>query len=180
MSPDLSHCRRFLLSCEVHITTKSPANCMSSKSKDVKPKFLQMPLSTSMALGPEVTTSPIMQSPPTLIEFVTTVPTPLASELVFLAPYIQAIRHTAQILSWQSSWEESWLALAAWWAFCLLSEPTLRYACSLCMSQCPTLADSIVCHSSDSSYQLQLCSCSHCDDGHRQHLLAHLPQFHHR
>jgi hypothetical protein len=71
-----------------------------------------------------------VQSPLTLIEFVTTVPTPLASELVVLAPYIQAIRHFAQIISWESSWEESWLALATWWAFCLLSEPTLRYACS--------------------------------------------------
>jgi hypothetical protein len=103
---------------------------MSPKSKDLnlKPKILQMPLTAHASSA--ATTSPIVQSPPTLIEFVTTVPTPLASELVFLAPYIQAIRHLAQIISWQSSWEESWLALAAWWAFCLLSEPTLRYACS--------------------------------------------------
>ncbi|OAX40855.1 hypothetical protein K503DRAFT_736777 [Rhizopogon vinicolor AM-OR11-026] len=90
-----------------------------------KPKILQMPLTASVSSA--TTTSPVVQSPPTLIEFVTTVPTPLASELVFLAPYIQAIRHLAQIISWQSSWEESWLALAAWWAFCLLSEPTLRF-----------------------------------------------------
>ncbi|KAG0708331.1 integral peroxisomal membrane peroxin-domain-containing protein [Suillus ampliporus] len=101
---------------------------MSPKPKDfnLKPKILQMPLTASVSSG--TTTSPVVKSPsPTLIEFVTTVPTPLASELVALAPYIQAIRHLAQILSWESSWEESWLALAVWWAFCLLSEPTLRF-----------------------------------------------------
>ncbi|KAG1724093.1 integral peroxisomal membrane peroxin-domain-containing protein [Suillus paluster] len=101
---------------------------MSPKPKDfkLKPKILQMPMAASVSSG--TTTSPVVQSPPpTLIEFVTTVPTPLASELVALAPYIQAIRHLAQIISWESSWEESWLALAVWWAFCLLSEPTLRF-----------------------------------------------------
>lgn len=82
---------------------------------------LTAPVSTAAAMSPAV------QSPLTLIEFVTTVPIPLASELVALAPYIQAIRHFAQIISWESSWEESWLALATWWAFCLLSEPTLKY-----------------------------------------------------
>lgn len=84
-----------------------------------------MPLTAPMSSA--ATMSPVMQSPLTLIDFVTTVPTPLASELVTLAPYIQAIRHFAQIISWESSWEESWLALATWWAFCLLSEPTLRF-----------------------------------------------------
>lgn len=89
---------------------------------------LTAPVSATAAMSPAV------QSPLTLIEFVTTVPIPLASELVALAPYIQAIRHFAQIISWESSWEESWLALATWWAFCLLSEPTLKFFLPLAVS----------------------------------------------
>lgn len=113
---------------------------MSFKSKDfnLKPKILQIPLTAPVSSA--TTMSPVVQSPPpTLIEFVTTVPIPLASELVALAPYIQAIRHFAQIISWESSWEESWLALAAWWAFCLLSEPTLRFFLPLAVSFVLTL-----------------------------------------
>lgn len=91
-----------------------------------------MPLTAPVSSA--TTMSPAVQSPLTLIEFVTTIPTPLASELVALAPYIQAIRHFAQIISWESSWEESWLALATWWAFCLLSEPTLRFFLPLAVS----------------------------------------------
>ncbi|KAG1799795.1 integral peroxisomal membrane peroxin-domain-containing protein [Suillus plorans] len=107
---------------------------MSPKSKDfnLKPKILQMPLTAPVSAAAAM--SPAMQSPLTLIEFVTTVPIPLASELVALAPYIQAIRHFAQIISWESSWEESWLALATWWAFCLLSEPTLKFFLPLAVS----------------------------------------------
>lgn len=107
---------------------------MSPKFKDFnsKPKILQMPLTAPVSSTTAI--SPVMQPPLTLIEFVTTVPTPLASELVILAPYIQAIRHFAQIISWESSWEESWLALATWWAFCLLSEPTLRFFLPLAVS----------------------------------------------
>lgn len=48
-------------------------------------------------------------------------------ELVALAPYIRVMRQVLEIVSWQSSWEESWLALGGWWALCLLSEPMLKY-----------------------------------------------------
>ena len=65
--------------------------------------------------------------PPTLLEFVSSTPPPLTYELVALAPYIQTIRHCLEIFSWESAWEESWLALGAWWALCLFSEPTLKY-----------------------------------------------------
>ncbi|KAH7923927.1 hypothetical protein BV22DRAFT_1105784 [Leucogyrophana mollusca] len=77
---------------------------------------------TAGALAPTLSSAP-----PTLLEFVSTVPPPLTSELVALAPYIRLVRRGAEILSWKSHWEEHWLALAAWWAFCLLSEPTLRF-----------------------------------------------------
>ncbi|KIJ67546.1 hypothetical protein HYDPIDRAFT_25983 [Hydnomerulius pinastri MD-312] len=103
---------------------------MSQKGKasTLRPKILQMPSTASASSA--AATSPITQTPNpplTLIEFVSATPPPLTHELVALAPYIQAVRHLAEILSWQSVWEESWLALAGWWAFCLLSEPTLKF-----------------------------------------------------
>lgn len=74
------------------------------------------------------TTPVVPPSPkPTLLEFVTSTPAPLTYELVALAPYIQAVRHLLEIISWESPWEESWLALGAWWALCLFSEATLKF-----------------------------------------------------
>ncbi|OCH91796.1 hypothetical protein OBBRIDRAFT_704697, partial [Obba rivulosa] len=65
--------------------------------------------------------------PPTLVEFLNTLPSPLTTALVGLAPYIARIRHWAQVLSWRSSWEDSWIALGALWAVCLLAEFGFRY-----------------------------------------------------
>ncbi|KAF9222650.1 hypothetical protein BS17DRAFT_783177 [Gyrodon lividus] len=100
---------------------------MSQKAKTSthRPKILQIP-STASASSAAATT-PIMQTPPTLIEFVSATPPPLTFELVALAPYIRVVRHFAEIVSWQSAREESWLALAGWWAFCMLSESTLKF-----------------------------------------------------
>lgn len=70
---------------------------------------------------------PSPNPPPTLIEFVSSTPPPLTYELVALAPYIQIVRHLLEIISWESAWEESWLALGAWWALCLFSEATLKF-----------------------------------------------------
>lgn len=69
---------------------------------------------------------------PQLIEFVNSLPPPLTTALVGLAPTIARIRRLAQVLSWRSSWEESCLALAVWWAVCLLAEIGLR--CVVCHS----------------------------------------------
>lgn len=66
--------------------------------------------------------------PPTLVEFLNTLPSPLTTALVGLAPYIARIRHWAQVVSWRSSWEDSWLALGLLWAVCLLAEFSLRCA----------------------------------------------------
>lgn len=64
---------------------------------------------------------------PHLQEFLSTVPTPLTNVLVGLSPYVKRIRRILEIVSWRSGWEESWLALAAWWAVCLTASMTLRY-----------------------------------------------------
>ncbi|KAH7913175.1 integral peroxisomal membrane peroxin-domain-containing protein [Hygrophoropsis aurantiaca] len=101
----------------------------STRTSNLKPQILQqMPSSASLSTTTAASTlSPALSSAPsTLLEFVNTVPPALTSELVALAPYIRLTRRCAEILSWKSHWEEHWLALAAWWAFCLLSEPTLR------------------------------------------------------
>jgi len=71
--------------------------------------------------------SPQSVSVPVLVDFLNTVPTPLTAVLVGLAPYISRIRYTAEAISWKSSWVDSWLALAGWWAVCLLAELGLRY-----------------------------------------------------
>jgi len=55
-----------------------------------------------------------------LAGFVSSVPSPLTITLVRLSPNITWTRRTIEILSWKSSWEESWLLIAAWWALCLL------------------------------------------------------------
>ncbi|KAG6813670.1 hypothetical protein H0H92_008518 [Tricholoma furcatifolium] len=51
--------------------------------------------------------------------------TPLAVALVPYAPLLDAVHRALQIISWQSSWYDAWLVIAAWWALCLLSRPYL-------------------------------------------------------
>ena len=70
--------------------------------------------------------SPQSVSVPVLVDFLNSVPTPLTAVLVGLAPYISRIRYAAETISWKSSWVDSWLALAGWWAVCLLAELGLR------------------------------------------------------
>ncbi|KAI0790692.1 integral peroxisomal membrane peroxin-domain-containing protein [Abortiporus biennis] len=66
-------------------------------------------------------------STPPFAEFLGTIPSPLLTVLVGLAPHIARVRHIIEIVSWKSSWEESWLTLAVWWAACLLGDVALRY-----------------------------------------------------
>lgn len=63
---------------------------------------------------------------PTLIDFLHSVPTPLVALLVRLAPSVSYIHHVAQVVSWKSSWVDSWLLLATWWAVVLFLDPMLR------------------------------------------------------
>ncbi|EIW82683.1 hypothetical protein CONPUDRAFT_163776 [Coniophora puteana RWD-64-598 SS2] len=103
----------------------------ATKKQPLKPKILQMPHhppapSVGQASLAAAADAPPPQAP-SLLEFVSTVPPPLAAELIALAPYIHAFKRFVQILSWQTTWDESWLMVASWWAFCLLSEPLLRY-----------------------------------------------------
>jgi hypothetical protein len=72
-----------------------------------------------------VTSAPPV-SVPVLVDFLNTVPTPLTAVLIGLAPHVSWIRYTAEVISWKSSWVDSWLALAGWWAVCLLAELGLR------------------------------------------------------
>jgi len=73
------------------------------------------------------TNQPTLDHSVPLINFVNAVPVPLTTVLVGLAPYISRIRQAAEIISWRSSWADSWFILAAWWALCLLAELGLRY-----------------------------------------------------
>ncbi|OSX66618.1 hypothetical protein POSPLADRAFT_1064812 [Postia placenta MAD-698-R-SB12] len=66
-------------------------------------------------------------TPPPLADFLNTLPSPLTTALVGLGPCISRTRRVAQVLSWKASWEESWLALAVWWAACLCVDAGLRY-----------------------------------------------------
>ncbi len=61
-----------------------------------------------------------------LVEFLNTLPSPLTTTLVALAPSISRLRHALQILAWKAPWEECWLFLASWWAVCLVPELGLR------------------------------------------------------
>lgn len=70
--------------------------------------------------SPASTKNPSDQGTIDLAGFVSSVPTPLTITLVRLSPHITWIRRTIEITSWRSSWEESWLLIAAWWALCLL------------------------------------------------------------
>lgn len=60
------------------------------------------------------------QEPIDLAGFVKSVPSPLTTTLVRLSPHITWVRRAIEIISWKSSWEESWILIAAWWALCLL------------------------------------------------------------
>jgi hypothetical protein len=66
---------------------------------------------------------------PTLLDFVSTVPAPLTAVLVGLGPWIAQLRYFAELVSWRTTWDRSWLLLATWWGVCLLSVPILRYVC---------------------------------------------------
>ena len=63
---------------------------------------------------------------PTLLEFVNIVPSPLTTLLVGLGPSASGARRIIEVISWKSSWEESWLAIAAWWSVCLFASFVLR------------------------------------------------------
>lgn len=69
-------------------------------------------------------------SPPTaassLVDFVNTVPAPIVSVLVGLSKPASTLRRALEVASWRAPWADSWLALAAWWAVCLLAGPSLR------------------------------------------------------
>ncbi|KAH8107801.1 integral peroxisomal membrane peroxin-domain-containing protein [Cristinia sonorae] len=60
-------------------------------------------------------------------DFLSSVPSPLVAVLVGLAPFIASLRHLLDVVSWKSSWEDSWLTIALWWAACLLGDVALRY-----------------------------------------------------
>ncbi|KAI0737636.1 integral peroxisomal membrane peroxin-domain-containing protein [Daedaleopsis nitida] len=62
-----------------------------------------------------------------LVEFLNTLPSPLTTTLVALAPTIARVRYVAQLLGWKATWTDCWLFLAAWWAICLVPELALRY-----------------------------------------------------
>ncbi|TBU38599.1 integral peroxisomal membrane peroxin-domain-containing protein [Dichomitus squalens] len=66
------------------------------------------------------------QSTP-LVEFLNTLPSPVTTALVGLAPVISRSRYLAQLLVWKAAWEDCWLFLASWWAICLVPELGLRY-----------------------------------------------------
>ncbi|KAM5543343.1 hypothetical protein V8D89_003217 [Ganoderma adspersum] len=69
--------------------------------------------------------APVQSAP--LVEFLNTLPSPLTTTLLGLAPAISRTRYIAQLLTWKASWEDCWLLLASWWAVCLLPELGLRY-----------------------------------------------------
>lgn len=63
---------------------------------------------------------------PPLTQVLNTLPSPLTVSLVGLGPALGRVRRLLEILSWKSSWEESWLALSFWWVVCLCSDIVLR------------------------------------------------------
>ncbi|KAI0093306.1 integral peroxisomal membrane peroxin-domain-containing protein [Irpex rosettiformis] len=70
-------------------------------------------------------------SRPPLTQVLNTLPSPLTISLVGLGPVLSRVRRLLEILSWKSSWEESWLALSCWWVVCLCSDIALRYGLPL-------------------------------------------------
>ncbi|KAG6862298.1 hypothetical protein C0995_015995 [Termitomyces sp. Mi166 len=69
-----------------------------------------------------------------LVDLASAVPAPLTAALVPHAPLLAVLRRFLQISAWQSSWYDAWLAVAVWWALCLLSEPVLRYLLPLLLA----------------------------------------------
>ncbi|OBZ66088.1 hypothetical protein A0H81_13972, partial [Grifola frondosa] len=80
--------------------------------------------------------------PPPLVGFVNTLPSPVVAVLIGLAPHIARIRHYVQVISWKSSSEESWIAVALWWTSCAVSDvvqptnPDVDTSCRLQSSSC--------------------------------------------
>ena len=68
---------------------------------------------------------PMVHSAP-LVDFLNTLPSPLTTTLVGLAPAIAHTRHALQVITWRGPREECWLALSTWWAICLVPEIGLR------------------------------------------------------
>ncbi|KZT68297.1 hypothetical protein DAEQUDRAFT_728109 [Daedalea quercina L-15889] len=66
-------------------------------------------------------------APLPLAEFLNTLPSPLVTALVGLAPHISRLRRVAQVASWKTTWEDSWIALGTLWAVCLFAEVGVRY-----------------------------------------------------
>ncbi|KIJ49519.1 hypothetical protein M422DRAFT_161366 [Sphaerobolus stellatus SS14] len=64
---------------------------------------------------------------PNLLQFLESVPPPITLLLVELSTPISYVRHTLEFVSWKSHWTESWLALAGWWALCLVTHTFMRY-----------------------------------------------------
>ncbi|TFK44580.1 Peroxin/Dysferlin domain-containing protein [Crucibulum laeve] len=64
---------------------------------------------------------------PVLADFLSNVPPQLTAALVHLAPMISFVACVAQLASWRSSWYDSCILLASWWAICILAVPILRY-----------------------------------------------------
>ncbi|KAH9830736.1 integral peroxisomal membrane peroxin-domain-containing protein [Rhodofomes roseus] len=75
-----------------------------------------------------------------LAEFLNTLPSPLVTALVGLAPHIARVRRAAQVLSWKTTWEDSWIALGALWAVCLFAEVGMRYMLPLLVASVPVYA----------------------------------------
>ncbi|THH12497.1 hypothetical protein EW146_g7638 [Bondarzewia mesenterica] len=100
-----------------------PIDCLRRASSHPSPQSQPQP--QLPAQSPTPTTA--LAGVPTLLEFVNTVPSPLTTLLVGLAPSASLFRRAVEVLSWKSSWEESWLAIAVWWGVCLFSGFVLRY-----------------------------------------------------
>jgi hypothetical protein len=78
-----------------------------------------------MALPPapqeaELSTFSNPHPPPTLLDFLSSVPPPVTTVLIELQPAIAFLKWFAQSASWKGAAEQSWLLLFSWWAFCLL------------------------------------------------------------
>ncbi|KAF9562764.1 hypothetical protein CPC08DRAFT_662667 [Agrocybe pediades] len=62
-----------------------------------------------------------------LADFLSSVPPALTIPLLRLAPSISLSKQALHLFTWSSpSWHTSWLALASWWALCLLVDTALR------------------------------------------------------
>jgi hypothetical protein len=99
-------------------TVSQPIATTSSLHEQEKPE--QSSQSSSQPAGGSLVGAP------TLIDFLHAVPAPLVVLLVRLAPPLASLRYVAQILSWQTSWIDCWLLLAAWWAAVLFTDFALR------------------------------------------------------